>query len=298
MSRQLPPDTPLLPRRAGEERPLFIIMTIMSFLAGLTLLLTLTGVSVSQKWQSDLDRNVTVQLLPQDGADKDALAAQAIDIIQSAAPDTKINRMSESDSLNLLRPWLGEQALPEDLPVPIILTIRGKNNAKIDGDAIEAAFIASEIDAVVDDHSHWGKDISRTWKAVKAGMMGIIVIVLTASAAIAAYATQSVLKAREAILRVLSHVGAPDRFITSLFARRFFALGLAAALTGTLGVLLFLIILFGVSASFASDVLPLLSIGLYEIVWLLGLVGVMGGISAGVAVLSSLRWLGRERRMR
>ncbi len=297
MTLQLPADIALLPRRASEERLLFIIMTVMSFLAALTLLLTLAGVSASQKWQSDLNRNVTVQILAENGEDHDSLVDQAMQAIQTAAPSAKINRMSNAQSRDLLRPWLGERALIEDLPVPIILTVRGRRSEVLDSPAIKAALDVTGLETDVDDHSRWSDNIRRTWQAVKAGMIGIIVIVLSASAAVAAYATQSVLKARETILRVLSHVGAPDRFIVGLFARRFFSLGLAAAMAGALGALLFLILLFGITAPFAADILPLLFIGPVDIAGLAALVIALGVISAGVAILTSVRWLKRERRV-
>ena len=56
--------TPILPPRQKEERPLFIIMVIMSFLASLILLIALMGLRQSQDWQSDLQSSATLQVLP------------------------------------------------------------------------------------------------------------------------------------------------------------------------------------------------------------------------------------------
>jgi len=55
--------TPILPRGHGEERPLFVIMAIMSFLAALSLILVLMGLRQSASWQNDLISAATVQIV-------------------------------------------------------------------------------------------------------------------------------------------------------------------------------------------------------------------------------------------
>ncbi len=293
---QLPPDSPLLPRRASEERPLFIILTAMAFLAGLTLLLFFVGLRASQSWQSDLESKLTVQVFYDQTDDITDITRRASDIVQTSVPGSRIKIMSSAEARDLLTPWIGNLDLPDDMPLPIMINVTRIGNAAVDAQAMEEALSRAGIESDIDDHTRWGKDIKRTWRAVQIGMAAIIMIVLGASAAVTAYATQSVLRIRQTIIDVLAHVGAPDHYIVSLFTKRFFGLGIRAGIVGGVSALLFLIIFASAAKSYAVNVLPVTGLRLGDFVWLIILMLVFGLISAGTAGITTLAKLNLDRR--
>lgn len=295
-AEKLPADGPILPRNASAERPLFVIMATMAFLAGLTLLISMSGFQASQNWQSDVKRALTVQILPGENQSHDNLVETGKNIIAAQLPQSRVTPLSDKIARELLKPWIGDLALPDDIPVPIVLKIDTGTDEVVDITAMKAAFSRVDIETDIDDHKRWGDNIRKTWQALHMGLTGIIIIVLAASGAVASYATHAVLRSRQTIIDVLAHVGAPDRFIVGLFTRRFTELGLKAAFVGGAGALLFLIVFSGLTYSFARDILPDIRVGAQEIVSILVLGLIMGVISGGVAATTTLYKLRRDRR--
>lgn len=290
---KLAPDTALLPRRAGEERPLIVIMAIMTCLAGVTLLLTISGLRTSQSWQAENARAMTVQLLLD--APNDAVVSKAKDIISATMPGAKTSLVEPSEARELLGPWIGDIDLPEDLPLPVLLKVKLASDAPVDTDVLTQAFSRAKIETMIDDHSRWRGDIRRTWQTVRTAMGGVILLVMIASGAIISYATRSVLRARQSIINVLIQVGAPDGYILRLFTARFFALALKAAILGGLLALSALIIFSAKTKTTAADILPHTGLHFSDLVWLAGLMFVMAMISALTAVMTTRRLLNLDR---
>lgn len=297
MSTGLPPkaqvtETPLLPKGEAVERPLMVIMTTMAFLASLTLMLTLMGFRTSHAWQSDLEKTATIQVYVSATQDTERALADARTIIATKLPGSVVKPLSASDAKELLRPWLGDLSLPVDLPLPIMLSLTDIPDASFDAQSLKSALADGGLDADVDDHNRWGESLMRTWRAVQIGMSVIIVIVMTASMAVATFAAQSVLRARQNIIYVLKQVGASDRFIVRLFWTRFLGFGLKGAFVGALTALLFLFVFTALKGSLTSGFLPALTLQVSDLIWLGVLTLVMGiitALTAGWAARSGLR---------
>lgn len=302
MSETLPPkaqtsDTPLLPTGEAIERPLIIIMATMAFLASLTLMLTLMGFRTSHVWQTDLARTATVQIYMADSDTRESVIGQARIIVAQNLPGSEVEPLSQGEAQSLLRPWLGNLELPDDLPLPIMLRLTTNGENVLNPVALQAAFEEVGLETDVDDHARWGEGLLRTWRAVQIGMLMIIIIVISASMAVATFAAQSVLRARQNIIDVLQQVGASDRFIIRLFWTRFLGFGLKGAFVGALSALLFLFAFTALKGSLASGFLPALNLQISDLLWLGVLTVIMGvitGLTAGFAARSGLR---RERRL-
>ena len=228
--------TPILPKGRREERPLFVIMAIMSFLATLTLLLVLMGLRQSASWQNDLQSAVTVQVISQDPAFSIEPVIDILDdhpgIRSASALDSEANRA-------LLAPWIGTADLPEDLILPSLIRV------DIDREQFDAMTLQAELDGagfetIVDDHQQWSRNLSSTWSRVRLALLSLLVIIFFATIAISSFATQSVLQARQNIINVLAQVGARDSFIARLFLTRFLSVGFKAAISGRVLALAFM----------------------------------------------------------
>src|SRR5476651_2376098 len=69
-------DTPLVPRNSISGRALIAVVAIMTFLASLTTGAVILVASAASEWQSDVAREVTIQLIPAPGRDLDANVAK------------------------------------------------------------------------------------------------------------------------------------------------------------------------------------------------------------------------------
>ena len=76
-------ETPLVPRNSISGRALIAVVAIMTFLASLT---TGAAVLVSRaagEWQSDISREVTIQVVPAPGRDVDATVDKAVSVARA-----------------------------------------------------------------------------------------------------------------------------------------------------------------------------------------------------------------------
>ena len=69
-------DTPLVPRNSISGRALIAVVAIMTFLASLTTGAVMLVASAASEWQSDVAREVTIQVIPAPGRDLDAAVGQ------------------------------------------------------------------------------------------------------------------------------------------------------------------------------------------------------------------------------
>ena len=97
---------------------------------------------------------------------------------------------------------------------------------------LEKALKGEGLDAVVDDHSLWIKDIRRAAGVVRWVAIAVFLLIAGAAAAVVAFATRAGLAARSDVVEVLHLTGAEDAQISNLFERRFAAI---AAVSGAMG---------------------------------------------------------------
>ena len=71
-------ETPLVPRNSISGRALVAVVAIMTFLASLTTGATVLVSRAAGEWQSDISREVTIQVSPAPGRDLDATVEKAV----------------------------------------------------------------------------------------------------------------------------------------------------------------------------------------------------------------------------
>ncbi|MGZ6049653.1 MAG: ABC transporter permease, partial [Phenylobacterium sp.] len=123
----------------------------------------------------------------------------------------------------------------------VAVTLDAKHPA--DAKALSAALAAKDVDATVDDHSRWIKDIRRAGAVVRWLGLGVFLLIAAAAGAVVAFATRAGLAARRDVVEVLHLAGAEDAFIAQLFQVRFarvagLAGAIGAAAAGVLGAAL------------------------------------------------------------
>ena len=113
----------LLPPDAGRDRPLFLVAAILVFLACIAALGARGAWLQAQTWTSDLESSLTIQVRPVDERDTAADAETAAEIARSMDGVRNATARTREHALALLRPWLGEGNLPDDLPLPLMVEV-------------------------------------------------------------------------------------------------------------------------------------------------------------------------------
>lgn len=225
---------PYLPEAEARDPALIFVIAVLCFLACLTALGALAGDRGARGWTGQLVGEATVIVRTRGGETPDAAAARAAEVMADVAGVTEVRALEREKAYELVRPWLGDMADLDDLPVPRLVAVTLDRKHPANAAALDKALKAQGLDAVVDDHSIWIKDIRRAAGVVRGTALAIFVLIAVAAAAVVAFATRAGLAARRDVVEVMHLIGAEDSQISSLFELRFARI---AALSGALGAL-------------------------------------------------------------
>ena len=113
----------LLSREAGGERWLIVVIAVLCFLASITAVGTVAADRAAHGWARQLRAEATVQVRPRVDETGPTAAARAAETLAGVAGVAEAEAMDRKAAEALLRPWVGEAALP-DLPLPYLVTVR------------------------------------------------------------------------------------------------------------------------------------------------------------------------------
>lgn len=225
---------PLLPAGDGGGRSLVFVVAVLCFLACLTVFATIAGDRAAQGWRRDLAASATVQVRPSEDRTPSESAALAAETLAGVPGVVEAQQLDRAEAERLLEPWLGRGNIPDDLPMPLLVTIDLDPSAPASADALRAALTAAGVDADLDDHSRWMGEVERAGLIVRASALFACLLTAAAAGAVIAFATRAGLAARRDVVEVLHLSGAHDRFVAGLFQRRFAGLAARAGVYGAL----------------------------------------------------------------
>lgn len=297
------PMAPIVPPGSIAGRALVAVVAIMGFLACLAVGAVTLVTDAAQEWQSDVSREVTIQLRPREGADVERDVARAADIARATPGVSHIRVLSRADNERLLRPWLGNELSLDALPVPRLVLIEIDRSRTFDGEALRRRLAAELPSASLDDHRPWRDRLAAMTRAVVLVGVGVLVLVLAATALSVVFATRGAMASNRDIIEVLHLVGAEDRFIAATFQRRFLRLGLeGGAIGGAAAVVAFHVatalvrLLSGSAGEAQLDLLfGRLAFGINGYLGILGTVVAVAAVTAATSRLAVGRYLAERR---
>ena len=284
----------LLPggRLAGPMPWIIAIMmfvTVLAAAAGLGL-----GAAV-QSMRADLAGRASVQVVEADAQARAALAARTLQALR-AAPDVRAADPVDPVVLaDQLRPWLGEEAMNGDLPVPALIDVLltpGEAGPKIDRLRRLLADLSPKLR--IEPHAAFLTPLAGLLSALGWLALGAVLLMMLATAAVVVLAARGAHDSHRGTIDVLHLMGSTDVQIARLFQRR---IGLDALMGGALGFVfaLLVILLIGLRlAATGSDLLAAIALPMRDWLGLLALpvAGVL--LATLTARWTVLRALGRS----
>jgi cell division transport system permease protein len=225
-------DTPIVPKKSIAGRALVAVVAIMTFLASLTVGAVMLVRAAASDWQSDLSREITIQVRPEAGQNFEGQVERAVEIAQEFPGVADVRAYSKEESARLLEPWLGGGSVLQDLPVPRVIVVRLAANATPDLTELRKLLTERVAGASLDDHRAWMDRMRAMANTTIVGGIGVLLLMLAATMLSVAFATRGAMAANRPIVEVLHFIGATDGFIASQFQRHFLALGLEGGLIG------------------------------------------------------------------
>jgi cell division transport system permease protein len=223
---------PLLPADGARAGSLLFVVACLCFLACLTAIAVLASDRAARGWVGQLGAEATVIVRPKRGETPDAAAARAAEALAGVAGVSEARALEPQKAYDLIRPWLGDVSDLEDLPVPRLVAVTLDPRTPATAARLAQALKGQDVDASVDDHSVWIKDIRRSANLARGLGVGVFLLIAGAAGAVVAYATQAGLAARRDVVEVLHLSGAEDRYIAGLFQLKFARMAVVGGVIG------------------------------------------------------------------
>lgn len=223
---------PFLPEADARDGALIFVVAVLCFLACMTALGVVAADRAAKGWADQLVGEATVIVRPKGNESPDAAAARAAETLAGLPGVTEARALEREKAYDLIKPWLGDVADLEDLPVPRLVAVELDHKAPPTVEVLDGALKAQGLDATVDDHSLWIKDIKRSAGVARWVGASIFLLIAGAAAAVIAFATRAGLAARRDVVEVLHLAGAEHVLIAKLFQARFARIAATAGLFG------------------------------------------------------------------
>jgi cell division transport system permease protein len=202
----------------------------MTFLVSLTTGAAVLVTKAAGEWQSDISREMTIQIMPAPGRDLDTNVSRAVAIARVIPGVTEVRAYSKEESMKLLEPWLGAGISLSELPVPRLIVVKIAADATPDLGQLRRVLADQVPGAVVDDG--WIDRMRAMAGAAIAVGVCILILMFAATVLSVAFATRGAMATNKAVIEVLHFVGAKNGFIARHFQHHFLALGLQGGAIG------------------------------------------------------------------
>ena len=227
------PTGPIVPSSNIQGNALIVVIAIMAFLA----CLTLGGVSMvrstAASWESQISREITIQIKPDDNLDMEKALEEAKQIALTFVGTKSGQIVDEAATARLLEPWLGAGLDIKELPVPRLVIVTIDESHPPDFEAMRALLKDQIPQATLDDHRTWvDRLVSMAHTTVMIGT-GILLLVFTAMVLTVVFATRGALSGNRHIVEVLHFVGAESGFVASEFQKHFLKISLKGSAAGS-----------------------------------------------------------------
>ena len=283
-------DRRLLPegRLAG---PMPWVIAIMMFLTVLAAAAGLGLGGAAASLGAGLGNRVTIQILEPNPDRREAEAARAVERLRRLPEVETVRRLSAKEMADLLEPWLGAGGLEGDLPIPAMIDAKLIPGAR--ADAVRNPVTAAAPSARIDDNGQWLAPLARLISALKWLALGLVALMIGATAATVVLAARAALDTHRGTIEVLHLMGATDIQVARLFQRRIALDALFGGIVGLAAAALALLVIGERIGALGSDLIG--SANLPGTSWIaLALLPVLGvGLATLVARATILRALGR-----
>ena len=225
-------ENPIVPDNTIGGRALIAVIAIMTFLASLTTGAVILVHSAAGDWQSEVAREVTIQVRVAAGRDIETDVLRAAELARKLPGVADARAYSRDESARLLEPWLGAGLKLDDLPVPRIVVVRLESEPVPDLAELRRLLAAEVPAASLDDHRNFVDRMRAMSNAALFGGLAMLALMLLATVLSVVFATRGAMVANRTVIEVLHFIGAKNGFIAGHFQRRFLRLGLQGGAIG------------------------------------------------------------------
>lgn len=230
--------------------PMPWVMAIMLFLTLLVAAGGLTLTEAARQGGQDLARQVTVQIIESDPAQRAAQRAAVTRALRKLDSIAEVKPVPDADVRDLLEPWLGTGVIDADVPVPALVDVRFASKPTAETlPRLQSALRSVAPNIRVDSHSSWMAPFFELMRALLWLAAAVFLLLLVATSAVVILAVRSTLNTHRETIEIMHLMGGTDVQAARLFQRR---VALDALLGGIVGFIVAAVVIMTVGGRFAA----------------------------------------------
>ena len=230
--------------------PMPWVIAIMLFLTLLVAAAGLTLAEAARQGGQDLARQVTVQIIEADPAQRAAQRAAVTRTLRKLDSIAEVKPVPDAQVRALLEPWLGTGVIDADVPVPALVDVRfGSVPTAETITRLQSTLRSVAPNIRVDSHSSWMAPFFELMRALLWLAAAMFLLLLVATSAVVILAVRSTLNTHRETIEIMHMMGGTDVQAARLFQRR---VALDALLGGIVGFIVAAVVIITVGGRFAA----------------------------------------------
>jgi cell division transport system permease protein len=211
------------------------LIAFMVLLAALSIAGMLMLHQISDVFEHGIQDTMTVQIPAGENIEADEKnVSEALEALKKVDGVLSSNRISAGEISRLLKPWLGETAGSDGLPLPQIIDVEVDRSSNLTAEKLNDFLSPLIPGATVDDHSVWLTSLVDTLHSTELIALSVVFLITLATIGTVVFTTRTGMGIHRQTIEVLHFVGAQDEFIARQFATRAFIVGLQGGIVGIL----------------------------------------------------------------
>lgn len=230
--------------------PMPWVIAIMLFLTLLVAAGGLTLTEAARQGGQDLARQVTVQIIESDPAQRAAQRAAVTRALRKLDSIAEVKPVPDAQVRALLEPWLGTGVMDADVPVPALVDVRFASEPTAETlSRLQSTLRSVAPNIRVDSHSSWMAPLFELMRALLWLAAAVFLLLLVATSAVVILAVRSTLNTHRETIEIMHMMGGTDAQAARLFQRR---VALDALLGGIIGFMVAAVVIITVGDRFAA----------------------------------------------
>ncbi len=264
---QIAPAEARLLQEGRRASPMPWVIAIMMFLTVLAAAAGLALGNAAATLDASLQGRLTVQISEASAVIREARVRRAVAELRGLAAVSDVRIVPEEQLTEMLAPWLGEDALEPDLPLPALIDVELRQATPEDVALITQTITDAVPGARVDANAQWLAPLAGLLRSLEWLAIALVLLMAIATSATVVLAARAALNTHRSTIEVMHLLGATDAQVARLFQRRIALDALFGGAAGLGAGLLVLLLLGGRVSDIGSELLGSAGLGWGE--WLI-----------------------------
>lgn len=219
---------------SGDKINRFVpfVIGFLVFSVTIALMSALFTHQLTSEWSNALNGHMTIEFQSNVVGEGEALTEkqqnEIINIVSKTPGITKIKKLTESDMLKILEPWLSSTSIPDDFPLPTIFDVES-DTKKVDLLLLTEKLSKISQGVKIHNHSNWYAPIVKISDSLFFFSILLSFLILGTVCATVIFIAKYTLKSHEDVVKILQLIGASNYYIASQFKQYYFAVGLKSS---------------------------------------------------------------------